>query len=313
MGTPEFAVESLKSLTEAGYAVAGVVTAPDKPAGRGKKLAQPEVKKFALQHNLKVFQPEKLKNEDFLREIKELKPHLGVVVAFRMLPEAVWSLPEAGTINLHASLLPQYRGAAPINRVIMNGEKETGLTTFFLDKEIDTGKVILQKKLTIGDDEYVDSLHDRMKTAGARLLLETVDLIREGKAVAVPQEQLLQGNGPLKQAPKIFKEDCRIRWDDDVQKVYNHIRGLSPYPAPFGFLTNPQGEKIQIKIYKAVPEKSDHTLKPGTVVSNGKKELKAAVKNGFLNITELQAAGRKRMAADAFLRGFPGIDRWRFQ
>ena len=313
MGTPEFAVDSLKTLLEAGYHIVGVVTAPDKPAGRGKKMSQPEVKKFALQHNLRVLQPVKLKDENFVREIKNLKPHLGVVVAFRMLPEIVWSLPEQGTINLHASLLPQYRGAAPVNHAIMNGEKETGLTTFFLDKEIDTGNIILQEKIAIGKDEYLDSLHDRMKSAGAQLLLRTVDMIREGKATAIPQDQLTGGIEPVKSAPKIFKEDCLIHWDKDVKTVYNHIRGLSPYSAPFSYLVSPADEKTQVKIYKVIPETANHSLQPGTIVTDGKKELKVAVKNGFIAITELQAAGRKRMSTDAFLRGFPLTNEWRFR
>ncbi len=313
MGTPDFAVDSLKTLLEAGYNIAGVVTAPDKPAGRGKKLSQPEVKKFALQHNLRVFQPVKLKDESFISEIKKLDPHLGVVVAFRMLPEVVWQLPEKGTINLHASLLPHYRGAAPINHAIINGEKETGLTTFFLDKEIDTGNIILQEKLAIDNDEYLDSLYNRMKSAGAQLLLKTVDLIREGKAKAIPQEQLTRSDIDIKPAPKIFKEDCRIDWDKEVKTVYNHIRGLSPYPAPFSKLVSPEGEEIQIKIFKATPETANHSLQPGTIVTDGKKELKVAVKNGFIKITELQAAGRKRMSTDAFLRGFPVTNEWRFR
>ncbi len=208
MGTPAFAVDSLNAIIEAGYPVVAVVTALDKPAGRGKKLAQSAIKKYALEKGMKVLQPVKLKDETFFKELEALQPHIGVVVAFRMLPEIVWSLPPYGTINLHASLLPQYRGAAPINHAIMNGEKETGLTTFFLDKAIDTGKIILQKQLTIGDNEYLDSLHDRMKVAGAKLLVKTIDLIRDGEAHETLQKEMTANSKPLQPAPKIYKEDC---------------------------------------------------------------------------------------------------------
>ena len=304
MGTPEFAVDSLKAIIDAGYQVIAVVTAPDKPAGRGKKITQSAVKKYALEKGLKVLQPVKLKEENFIKELKTLQPQLGVVVAFRMLPEIVWNLPPNGTINLHASLLPQYRGAAPINHAIMNGEKETGLTTFFLDKAIDTGKIILQKRLSIGDNVYLDSLHDRMKTAGAELLVETIDLIRQGKAMETPQKALTTNNKALQPAPKIFKDDCLIPWEKPLHTVYNHIRALSPFPAPFTYLISPEGEKIMVKIYRVTPEKSGHTLQAGTPVTDGKKLLKVAVQDGFIRIFELQAAGRKRMPIDAFLRGF---------
>ncbi len=313
MGTPEFAVDSLDMLYKAGYNIRAVVTAPDKPAGRGKKLKQPEVKRYALEKGIEVLQPVKLKETSFVEKLKSIKPHLGVVVAFRMLPRVVWSLPEFGTINLHASLLPQYRGAAPINHVLINGEKETGLTTFFLDEEIDTGKIILQQKISIGDDEYLDSLHDRMKIAGARLLLETVDLIREGKAKEIPQESMAPGTEKLKPAPKIFKNDCKIEWNLPVRRIYDKIRGLSPFPAPFSFLINGDGKKTLIKIYKAVPEKSAHDLEPGTIVTDNKKYLKVAAADGFVNITELQSQGRKRMSADAFLRGFKIEKKMKFE
>ncbi len=313
MGTPGFAVDSLDALYKAGYNICAVVTAPDKPAGRGKKLKQSEVKKYALEKGLDILQPVKLKDQSFVDKLKTLKPHLGVVVAFRMLPEIVWSLPRFGTINLHASLLPQYRGAAPINHVLINGEKETGLTTFFLDKEIDTGKIILQEKLLIGDDEYLDSLHDRMKVAGASLLLRTVDLIREGKATEMPQEKFYNDENELKPAPKIFKDDCLINWNMPVQQIYNKIRGLSPFPAPFSYLVSGNGEKILIKIFKAIPEKSRHDLAPGTIVTDNKTFLKIAAKDGFVNISELQSQGRKRMSADAFLRGFKIDENMRFE
>lgn len=310
MGTPAFAVDSLKAILDAGYPIVAVVTAPDKPAGRGKKLTQSAVKKYALEKGLKVLQPEKLKDESFVKETEALQPHLGVVVAFRMLPEMVWNLPPYGTINLHASLLPQYRGAAPINHAIMNGEKETGLTTFFLDKAIDTGKIILQQRLSIGDDEYLDSLHDRMKEAGAKLLVKTIDLIREEKAQETPQKELAINSKPLHPAPKIYKEDCLIPWEKPLQTVYNHIRGLSPFPAPFSFLVSPNGEKTLIKIYRAQPEKNRHYLQVGTLVTDGKKMMKVAVSGGFVHILELQAAGRKRMPAVAFLRGFTLGEGW---
>ena len=285
MGTPDFAVESLDKLYNAGYNIKAVVTAPDKPAGRGKKMKQPEIKKYALQKGLEVLQPVKLKNEEFVNKLKELNLHLGVVVAFRMLPEVVWALPKYGTINLHASLLPQYRGAAPINHVLINGETETGITTFFLDKEIDTGKIILQ----------------------------TVDLIREGKAEEIPQEKLFNDTGELKTAPKIFKDDCRINWNMPLHKVYNHIRGLSPFPAPFSYLIVDGGKKVLIKIYKALPEKSNHNLKSGTIVTDNKNYLKIALPGGFINVSELQGEGRKRMPVADFLRGFKISDNWYFE
>ncbi len=313
MGTPEFAVDSLDLLYNAGYNIVAVVTAPDKPAGRGKKIKQSDVKRYALEKGIEILQPVKLKDKSFVEKLRVLNPHLGVVVAFRMLPEVVWALPEFGTINLHASLLPQYRGAAPINHVLINGEKETGLTTFFLDKEIDTGKIILQKKLSVGDDEYLDSLHDRMKSAGAQLLLETVDLIREGKATEIPQENFIADEKELKPAPKIFKEDCRLDWNMPVQQIYNKIRGLSPFPAPFSYLVSKNGEKTLIKIYKAIPEKTNHSLSPGTVVTDNKKYLKVAAKDGFIYISELQSQGRKRMPVDAFLRGFKIEESMRFE
>ncbi len=312
MGTPEFAVASLDALLLAGYFVVAVVTIPDKFTGRGKKLSQSAVKKFALKKGLKVLQPVRLKDETFVEELKKLKPQLQVVVAFRMLPEMVWQLPKYGTINLHASLLPQYRGAAPINHVLMNGEKETGLTTFLLDKEIDTGSILLQEKLSIGDNEYLDSLHNRMMIAGAKILVKTVDKIRIGKAKPMPQKLLVNNTVDLKSAPKILRQDCLIHWDQPVNKIYNMIRGLSPYPAPFSFLVSPNGRCILVKIYRVEPEHITHLCKPGSFLTDAKTFIKIAALNGFFYILELQMEGRKRMSIAAFLRGFDLNENWYF-
>ncbi|MCK4921234.1 MAG: methionyl-tRNA formyltransferase, partial [Bacteroidales bacterium] len=233
MGTPEFAIPPLAALLDEGYDVVGVITAPDKPAGRGKKLKSPAVKIFAEENGLKVFQPEKLKDPEFIQSIKDLKPDIQVIVAFRMLPELVWSLPKSGTFNLHASLLPQYRGAAPINWAIINGEKATGLTTFFIDEKIDTGEVLLQKSVEIGENETAGELHNRMTKTGASLVLETVRAIIENNIQSRKQDTFIDEDSELKPAPKIFKEDCRIIWDQPAIKIHNLIRGLSPYPAAY--------------------------------------------------------------------------------
>jgi methionyl-tRNA formyltransferase len=230
MGTPTFAVESLKALVENGYNVVGVITTPDKPAGRGYRMQASEVKKYALEHDLLLLQPEKLKNEVFLNELKQLKADLQIVVAFRMLPEVVWNMPRLGTFNLHASLLPQYRGAAPINWAIINGEKETGVTTFFLSHEIDTGKIIFREKMPINDDDNAGTLHDKLMKLGAELVLKTVDAVLENSIDTIPQSELISDETILKPAPKIFKETCRINWEDTAENIYNLIRGLSPTP-----------------------------------------------------------------------------------
>ncbi len=312
MGTPDFAVASLEALTAAGYHIVGVVTAPDKPAGRGKKLQAPAVKKFALSKGLKVLQPPRLKDPAFLEELRALKADLQVVVAFRMLPEAVWNMPPLGTINLHASLLPQYRGAAPIHHAIINGEKETGLTTFLLRHEIDTGNILLQRKLDIGPEETVGELHDRMMVLGGQLLVETIERLRQGNIRPVDQRRLVRPDTVLKPAPKIFKEDCRIDWNNDPDTVHNFIRGLSPFPGAFSLLKSPKGETFQVKIYRAVREPGGGQLHPGTLLTDGKTFVKVAVADGYMQLEELQFPGKKRLRTAELLRGFALDEGWYF-
>ena len=312
MGTPDFAIASLKGILDSGYQVAAVITAPDKPAGRGKNLRQSAVKKFAMERGLKVLQPLKLKNPEFLEELKSLKADLQVVVAFRMLPEQVWDMPPMGTINLHASLLPQYRGAAPIHHAIINGEKETGLTTFLLQKEIDTGNILFQKKLKIGEEETVGELHDRMMVAGSQLLVETIEQLRKGAIKPIDQRQLIQPKTILRPAPKIFKDDCRIRWNNDLDTVHNFIRGLSPFPGAFSELISPKGDILTVKIYKASREMSSIQLHPGTILTDGKTYLKVAVVDGFIQLYELQLAGKKRLQTIELLHGLSLDDGWHF-
>lgn len=294
MGTPDFAVASLNALVQAGFDVVGVVTAADKPAGRGQKLQESAVKQYAVAQGLKVLQPLKLKDPEFIDELKALKADLQVVVAFRMLPEIVWNMPAKGTINLHASLLPQYRGAAPINHAIINGEKESGVTTFFLKHEIDTGDVIFSEKVAITNTDTAGDLHDKLMETGATLLVKTVRAIAAGDYTEQPQPQSLE----LKHAPKIFKEHCLIDWNQSAQTIYNLIRGLSPYPTAFTKLNDKT-----IKIFKAELETGETTLTPGTFKSDGKTYLKFAARDGFIKLTDLQYEGKKRMQVDEFLRG----------
>ena len=311
MGTPDFAVASLKALVDGSYNIVGVITAPDKPAGRGNKLTEPAVKKYAVENNLKVLQPEKLKNPEFIKELHDLKADLQVVVAFRMLPEVVWSMPPLGTFNLHGSLLPQYRGAAPLNWAVINGETKTGVTTFLLDHEIDTGKIIFKKETPIGENETVGEVHDRLMEIGAKLVVETVDAIAEGNIQPIPQSELIEENA-IKHAPKIFKEDCKIDWNKDSETVRNLVRGLSPYPAAWTTLVNQKnGDEIQTKIFFAKRTESEKEELPGTIKSDGKTFLKIACGNGWLEITDLQLAGKKRMKTDEFLRGFQQIGKFR--
>ena len=300
MGTPEFAVASLDALVSGGYNVVGVVTMPDKPAGRGYKVQFSAVKEYALAHNLTLLQPEKLKDEQFLEDLKALKADLQIVVAFRMLPEVVWNMPPMGTFNLHGSLLPQYRGAAPINWAIINGEKETGVTTFFLQHEIDTGDLILQKKIAIHRTDNAETIHDQLMVLGAQTVVETVDCILDGTAPKMPQPEVAE----LKMAPKIFKETCKINWNSDCESIYNFVRGLSPYPTAWSELMNDNREPIPMKIYAVTTEQTSHTYTHGTIITDGKKELKVACKDGFVSIQSLQLAGKKRMNSDEFLRGY---------
>lgn len=304
MGTPEFAVESLKILVEDKYNVVGVVTMPDKPAGRGHKLQYSAVKQYALAQNLPVFQPEKLKDESFLEDLRALKADLQIVVAFRMLPEVVWNMPRYGTFNLHASLLPQYRGAAPINWAIINGEKETGATTFFLTHEIDTGKIILQEKIEISDTDNAETVHDRLMVLGAGLVKRTVDLLTEGRTDAIDQSQFIQDETILKSAPKIFKETCEIDFSKSVEEIYNFVRGLSPYPTAWTEIAFPdQSEKMTLKIFETEKEFSKHELPIGTLLTDGKKWAKIALTDGFIHLKSVQAPGKKRMEIGELLRG----------
>jgi methionyl-tRNA formyltransferase len=310
MGTPEFAVASLDILLQANYNVVAVVTAPDRPAGRGLELSFSEVKKYALEKGLPILQPEKLKNQEFLEALHSYAADLQVVVAFRMLPEVVWNMPSLGTINLHGSLLPQYRGAAPINRAIMNGEKETGVSTFFLQQEVDTGKIIFREKTPVGEEETAGELHDRLMNIGAGLLLKTIQAVEKGEYPQLDQERLIDSEEQLMNAPKIFKEDCRISWAGDLNQIHNFIRGLSPYPAAFTELVSPEGKSIVLKIYKAEREPAEHQILTGNILSDEKSYLKIAVSGGYLVAKEVQAAGKKKMAVPEFLRGFQLKGKW---
>lgn len=299
MGTPDFAVASLKALIDAGENVVGVITAPDKPAGRGRKLQQSAVKKYALEQDLRVMQPTNLKAPAFVSELEALKPDLQVVVAFRMLPEVVWRLPARGTINLHASLLPQYRGAAPINWAIINGETETGVSTFFINENIDTGNLIMQEKVEIDEKDTAGSLHDKLMNTGAGLLVKTVKAIGEEKAPSTAQVLKPQ----MKTAPKIFKEDTHIDFSKDVKDVYNFIRGLSPYPAAYGILKQ-DGQEVNMRIYEVDYLREKPGKISGRIETDNKSELKIACENGWIIVKSLQIAGKKRMQTRELLNGF---------
>lgn len=303
MGTPDFAVESLEALIEGGYNVVGVVTMPDKPVGRHQTtLSASAVKQYAVAHGLPVLQPERLRDEEFLAALKAWNADLQIVVAFRMLPEVVWNMPPCGTFNLHAALLPQYRGAAPINWAIINGETQTGITTFFLDHDIDTGKVIRRVPVEILDTDNVEDVHDKLMVLGARLVTETVDAIIADNVVPIPQEELA-ADTILHPAPKIFKETCRIDWSLPTKRVYDFIRGLSPYPAAWTELVC--GEKrTMLKIFATEKDSDMPDVPAGTVVIEGKTTMKVALADGWLRITSLQLSGKKRMDIQDFLRGF---------
>jgi len=303
MGTPALAAYSLKALHENKYNIVGVVTAPDKPAGRGLKLAYSEVKKYALENELLILQPQKLKDPDFFYQLKALKPDLQVVVAFRMLPENVWSLPGLGTFNMHASLLPQYRGAAPINWAIINGEKETGVTTFLLDKEIDTGKILFQQTMPLSENETAGSLHDKIMVAGAEMVLKTVDALAKGTASQIDQTEQIKKNTLLKKAPKIFKEDCVISWEMPCKEIASRIHGLSPIPGAYTEIIY-DGRPLALKIYEAKAETINHNYKTGELITDGKNTLFFAAKDGLVEVQSLQMAGKKRMNTPDFLRGF---------
>jgi len=312
MGTPEFAVESLKILYNNNYNISAVVTAPDKPAGRGLKILESDIKKFALSKNLHVLQPEKLKNETFINKLKDINPHIFVVVAFRMLPEVVWRIPTLGTFNLHASLLPQYRGAAPINWAILNNEKETGVTTFLINENIDTGNILYQEKIAVEYDDDAGIMHDKLMEIGANLVIKTVNALIENNYPIINQNSLIQKNTVLKQAPKINKNDCRINWDRPINKIYNHIRGLSPYPTAFTEIYNNK-KSILLKVYKSKEIKEAHNNKTGTIITDNKTFYKVAVKGGYINIINIQQAGKKRMNVEDFLRGFNDLDKYKIK
>ena len=304
MGTPEFAVESLKRLVEGGYNIVGVITMPDKPMGRHGSVLQPSpVKQYAVSQGLKVLQPEKLKNEEFVAELRSLNADLQIVVAFRMLPEVVWSMPRLGTFNLHASLLPQYRGAAPINWAVINGDTETGITTFFLKHEIDTGEIIDQVRVPIADTDNVEVVYERLMRLGGDLVLKTVDAILAGSVKTIPQEELAQV-GELRPAPKIFKETCRIDWTIGVKRIYDFVRGLSPYPAAWTELYQEGADPIMLKIFETEKLFCEHSLAPGTIVTDCKTYFKIASSDGYVNVLSLQLAGKKRMEINDFLRGY---------
>ncbi len=299
MGTPNFAVAPLAALLEASHNVVGVVTNPDKPAGRGQKILSSAVKQFAEEKGLPVLQPHKFRDETFLEELRKWKADLQIVVAFKMLPEVVWAMPKLGTINLHASLLPQYRGAAPINHAIISGETLTGITTFILQKDIDTGDILLQKEVAITNEDTAGTLHDKLMSEGAKLVVKTVDLLASGDYKPLPQEK----NKPLKPAPKIFREDCKIDWTQDGRTIYNHIRGLSPYPAAWTNLEQ-NGKIKNLKIYVCKFEEMQHNNSIGQLLTDGKTFLKIAVKNGYIVIEKLQLAGKRAMDVKSFLLGF---------
>lgn len=310
MGTPEFAVESLRCLVEGGYNVVGVITMPDKPIGRhGSLLQSSPVKKYALNKGLKVLQPEKLKDDTFIAELESLKADLQIVVAFRMLPEIVWKMSPMGTFNLHASLLPQYRGAAPINWAIINGDKETGITTFFLKQDIDTGEIIDQVRIPIEEKDNVETVHDKLMILGGKLVIKTVEGLLNGSIKTIPQEQF-SPNEELRLAPKIFKDTCKIDWNQSTENIYNFIRGLSPYPTAWTEISLHENEWMDMKIYEAEKIYTLDLEKPGTIITRKKKQLLIAAKDGFLCINELQVAGKKRLKIADFLNGLKSIEKF---
>jgi methionyl-tRNA formyltransferase len=310
LGTPDFAVEPLKKLVEENYNIVGVVTNPDKPAGRGQKVQESAVKQYAKSKDLTILQPEKFKDKNFLKQLSDLKADLQIIVAFKMLPEVVWSMPRLGTLNLHASLLPHYRGAAPINWAIINGEKSTGITTFFLKHEIDTGNIIYREEIQISENDNAGLLHDRLMNIGSELIIKTVNSIIEGNYPQIKQSDFLQNGETIKLAPKIFKTDCEINWNKDIHSIYNHIRGLSPYPAAWTELKNSKEEIVQLKIFETNKELQNHSEPAGKIITDEKTFLKITTKDGFINIKKLQQAGKKPLLIDEFLRGFQQINSW---
>ncbi|MBR5849639.1 MAG: methionyl-tRNA formyltransferase [Alistipes sp.] len=311
MGTPEFAVPSLRALVEGGYQVVAVVTTPDKPAGRGQQLRESDVKVAARELGLPILQPEKLRDEAFVEAMRALKPDLGIVIAFRMLPEVIWAMPRLGTFNLHASLLPQYRGAAPINWAIINGEQETGVTTFLLNHEIDKGAIIGQLREPIAADDTIGTLYDRLMHKGTGLVLETVEQLAAGEINPIEQQHIDEST--LKPAPKIFKEDCRIDWSKSGEEIINFVRGLSPYPAAWSELQKEDGAPLSAKIFTASFHAEKHERPYGTITTDHRDRIEVACGGGVIRIEELQIAGKRRMKAHDLLLGFREIERYRFQ
>lgn len=310
MGTPEFAVASLEALLEAGIEIVAVVTSPDKPSGRGLKIHETAVKQCAVKHALPVLQPDKLKNPEFISRLTEFKADLFVVVAFRMLPEEVWKIPPLGTINLHASLLPEYRGAAPINWAVINGETHTGTTVFFIEKEIDTGSIISYNEEKIRPDDNAGTLHDRLMLRGASHLTGAVRSIAAADFKTVPQDAAVSGR-ELKAAPKIFRETCQINWSRSLVQIHNLVRGLSPCPGAWTYMITPKGERLVFKIFETEARRADHNVKPGSIDSDNRTFLRLAAPDGWLEVKNLQLEGKKRMVIPDFLRGVPDINMYR--
>ncbi len=312
MGTPDFAVEPLRALCVNGYNVMAVVTAPDKPAGRGRKLKSSPVKQFADSNNISVLQPTNLKDEGFVNELKSLNADIFVVVAFRMLPKVVWQIPKLGTFNLHASLLPQYRGAAPINWAIINGEQKTGVTTFLIDEKIDTGSILLKQEIDIQPNETAGELHDRLMQIGATVVVKTVEMLREG-AEPTPQSKLVGEDEKLKPAPKLFRENLRINWALPAIEVHNFIRGLSPYPAAWTEMVDDAGNAVSVKVYRSsLVDKNQQELSEGTVLTDSKSYIHVVCGKGIVAVDKLQLAGKRRLTAKEFLVGFNGLASYHF-
>ncbi len=307
MGTPDFAVNSLDAIVQAGYNVAAVVTIPDRQTGRGLKLTFSPVKEYAIRHGLPLLQPEKLRDESFLDSLRALQADIFVVVAFRMLPQVVWDMPPMGTFNLHASLLPQYRGAAPINWALINGERETGVTTFMLNENIDEGAILMQRATNISDNDNAGTLHDRLADIGSQLVVQTLDGLFSH--ILSPRSQ--HNPGKLQHAPKIFKQDCTVNWNGTGRDICNFIRGLSPYPAATTTMIDSKGSEISMKIFEATFQKADNTI-TGTIFSDQKKELKIGVKDGFVSILSLQISGKKKITIEEFLRGY-NVTYWKIK